>query len=232
MTNPQAHWEHVYATKGEDEVSWFQDKPGISLELIRSTGATRDWSIIDIGGGMSRLVDALLDEGFTSLAVLDLSSSALAATRARLGARAEQVEWIAADVTMWTPRKQYDVWHDRAAFHFLTDPADRLAYIARLKAALRQDGHAIIATFAPDGPEKCSGLPVQRYDSASLQDTLGDGFELLELTPGGPRYALGIDAMVPIFAIYPGGLSKRSTRGLAGATFRSIPDTPREPLPV
>jgi trans-aconitate methyltransferase len=180
MTNPQAHWEHVYATKGEDEVSWFQNKPGLSLELIRSTGATADWSVIDIGGGASRLVDALLDEGFTSLAVLDLSSAALAAARARLGARAEQVEWIAADVTTWTPPRQYDVWHDRAAFHFLTDPADQLAYIARLKAALRRDGHAIIATFAPDGPEKCSGLPVQRYDSASLQETLGDGFKLLE----------------------------------------------------
>jgi trans-aconitate methyltransferase len=180
MTNSRAHWEHVYATKSDEELSWFQDKPSLSLDLIKATGATREWSIIDIGGGTSRLVDALLGEGFTSLAVLDVSSAALAATRARLGARAEQVEWIAADVTTWTPPRQYDVWHDRAAFHFLTDPADQLAYITRLKGALRPDGHAIIATFAPDGPEKCSGLPVQRYDSASLQDRLGDGFKLLD----------------------------------------------------
>jgi SAM-dependent methyltransferase len=180
MPDRQAHWENVYATKREDEVSWFQENPVLSLDLIDAAGATRESRIIDIGGGESRLVDVLLQRGFRLLTVLDLSETALAAARARIGDEARNVEWIVADVTKWTPSRQYDIWHDRAAFHFLTDPDDRAAYVSRLKSALRPGGQAIIGTFALDGPEKCSGLPVQRYDGASLQTTLGSEFTILE----------------------------------------------------
>jgi SAM-dependent methyltransferase len=180
MPDRQAHWENVYTTKREDEVSWFQENPALSLELIGAAGATRESHLIDIGGGESRLVDVLLQRGFRLLTVLDLSETALAAARARIGDEARNVEWIVADVTKWTPSRQYDIWHDRAAFHFLTDPDDRAAYISRLKSALRPGGQAIIGTFALDGPEKCSGLPVQRYDGASLQATLGSEFTILE----------------------------------------------------
>jgi SAM-dependent methyltransferase len=179
----QAHWENVYTTKGENEVSWFQQSPSPSLELIAQTGAVNHSAIIDIGGGASRLVDHLVEQGFEDVTVLDLSGAALAAAKTRLeshlGARAERVSWIVADATIWEPAKSYDVWHDRAAFHFLTGASDRAAYVARLGRCLKIGGHAIIATFALDGPEKCSGLPVARYDSASLGQTLGTMFKLV-----------------------------------------------------
>jgi 2-polyprenyl-3-methyl-5-hydroxy-6-metoxy-1,4-benzoquinol methylase len=179
-SNRGEHWENVYRTKGEREVSWFQETPALSLELIRSVGATHHSPIVDIGGGASRLVDAMVDEGYEAVSVLDLSESALAAVKTRLGQAAARVTWIVADVVAWQPRQHYDVWHDRAAFHFLTDAADRSAYAARLREALRPGGHAIIATFALDGPERCSGLPVVRYDAASLGQILGDAFSLIE----------------------------------------------------
>jgi SAM-dependent methyltransferase len=175
-----AHWENVYRTKGEQEVSWFQETPSTSLELIRSIGATRHSAVIDIGGGASRLVDALVAEGYQAVTVLDLSESALAAAKARLGPTAARVTWIVADVTKWKPIQRYDVWHDRAAFHFLTDAADRSAYVDCLREALRPGGYAIIATFALDGPERCSELPVIRYDAASLGEVLGADFNLIE----------------------------------------------------
>jgi SAM-dependent methyltransferase len=176
----QAHWENVYGTKGEKEVSWFQDSPTISLDLIDATGVAKGASILDIGGGASRLIDALLDQGFESLTVLDLSEKALATTRARLGRKAANVRWIVADVTKWEPAETYDVWHDRAAFHFLMEPHDRAAYAERLREAVRLGGHVIIGTFAPDGPERCSGLPVMRHDAVSLGETFGRSFELME----------------------------------------------------
>jgi trans-aconitate methyltransferase len=179
----QAHWENVYTTKGENEVSWFQQSPAPSLDLIMQAGATRGSAVIDIGGGASRLVDSLVEQGFEDVTVLDLSEAALAAARSRLeshlGASAGRVSWIVADATTWEPAKRYDIWHDRAAFHFLTDASDRAAYIVRLERGVKIGGHAIIATFAPDGPEKCSGLPVARYDSASLAQTLGTAFKLI-----------------------------------------------------
>ncbi|WP_456620005.1 MULTISPECIES: class I SAM-dependent methyltransferase [unclassified Bradyrhizobium] len=180
MSDRSTHWDKVYATKGEAEVSWFQDSPAISLEMIRAANPDHDAAIIDIGGGASRLVDRLLQEGYRDLAVLDISANALDAARQRIGQAAAGVDWIVADVTTWHPARRFEVWHDRAAFHFLTDPRDRAAYVERLRSAVAHGGHVIIATFAPDGPEKCSGLPVQRHDSASLSAELGPEFALVE----------------------------------------------------
>ncbi|WP_454642313.1 class I SAM-dependent methyltransferase [Bradyrhizobium liaoningense] len=180
MSGRSTHWDHVYATKGEAEVSWFQDSPTISLEMIRAANPDHGAAIIDIGGGASRLVDALLQDGYRDVAVLDLSANALDAAKRRIGKTGSIVDWIVADATTWQPARTYDVWHDRAAFHFLTDPRDRAAYVERLRAALSPGGQVIIGTFAPDGPEKCSGLPVQRHDSASLAAELGREFELVE----------------------------------------------------
>lgn len=180
MSDRTTHWQNVYATKSETEVSWFQASPAISLEMIRAASPDRAAAIIDIGGGASRLVDALLQDGYRNLAVLDLSANALDVAKKRIGAAASTVDWIVADATTWRPAKTWDVWHDRAAFHFLTDPRDRAAYVERLRSAVAPGGHVIIATFAPDGPEKCSGLPVQRHDSASLSAELGPEFELVE----------------------------------------------------
>jgi len=176
----QAHWEGVYTKKGEKEVSWFQENPAPSLELIAQVGATHASAIIDIGGGASRLVDNLIDRGFEDVTVLDLSEAALEAARARMGHRAAQVHWIVADATVWEPVKAYDLWHDRAAFHFLTGDPERAAYVARLERALKVGGYAIIATFALDGPERCSGLPVVRYDPVGLGQTLGRAFQLVD----------------------------------------------------
>jgi trans-aconitate methyltransferase len=178
--NRHDHWQKVYTNKGENELSWFQENPAPSLELIKRAGANPASAIIDVGGGASRLVDALIERDFRAITVLDLSEAALATAKARLGERAHRVQWIASDVTTWQPQQSFDIWHDRAAFHFLTEARDRAAYLSRLRQALKPGGHAIIATFAPDGPERCSGLPVMRYDAASLAQTLGDGFVLVE----------------------------------------------------
>jgi 2-polyprenyl-3-methyl-5-hydroxy-6-metoxy-1,4-benzoquinol methylase len=179
--NRQAHWQNVYEQKGENQVSWFQERPNISLELIEAVRADQSSAIIDIGGGASRLVDALVDKAYRDLTVLDLSESAVSIAKMRLGQRAATVNWIVADVTQWEPARSYDLWHDRAAFHFLTEASDRTAYIDRLTKAVRSGGHAIIGTFAPDGPERCSGLPVVRYDPAQLSATLTPKFALLDM---------------------------------------------------
>jgi SAM-dependent methyltransferase len=175
----QAYWEKVYTNKGEKEISWFQENPAPSLELLSQVSTIPTSAIIDIGGGASRLVDRLIKNGFQDITVLDLSGAALDAAKARLGYRAAQVHWFVADATVWEPVKAYDIWHDRAAFHFLTDEHDRTAYVARLVRGLKVGGHAIIATFALDGPERCSGLPVMRYDAASLGRTLGPTLQLV-----------------------------------------------------
>ena len=174
------HWENVYQTNGERDVSWFQETPRLSLEFIQSAGLKSDEPIIDIGGGASRLVDALLDAKFENITVLDISEKALATSKARLGERSAKVSWVVSDATFWQPAGTYAVWHDRAAFHFLTDPNNRAAYVERLLRAVRPGGHVIIGTFALDGPEKCSGLPVVRYDAASLAALLGTAFDFLD----------------------------------------------------
>lgn len=173
----ETHWNDVYRTKGDNDVSWFEEVPRLSLELI-GEHARPDSAIIDIGGGASRLPDALLAAGYADVTVLDISAEALARARARVQQAGREADWIVSDVTRWRPERTYDLWHDRAAFHFLTDPADRAAYRDVLDAALRGGGTAIIATFAPDGPEKCSGLPVVRHDGASIAAVLGSGFSL------------------------------------------------------
>ena len=175
----EAHWQNVYTTKGEKEVSWFQDRPSKSLEYIAASGKDHDSALIDVGGGTSHLVDELLYAGYRNLTVLDLSEAALAASQERIGSRSKEVKWIVADVTTWQPAEQYDLWHDRATFHFLTEEEDRNAYVSCLMSALRNGGQTIIGTFALNGPERCSGLPVQRYDAASLSGVLGPRFRLL-----------------------------------------------------
>lgn len=178
----QAHWQSTYNAKDERQVSWFQDSPEPSLTLVEEI-STRTDAIIDIGGGASRFADALLQKGFCDLTVLDLSSSALMAAKARIGPNANRINWIVADATTWQPPRIYDVWHDRAAFHFLVAEPDRNAYAWRLAKALRAGGHAVIATFALDGPERCSGLPVMRYDAEKLGQTLGAAFQLISTRP-------------------------------------------------
>lgn len=186
-----AHWNRVYTTKSEQEVSWFEPLPAVSLELLEAAGMTPESCVLDVGGGDSHLVDALAARGLDCLAVLDVSGAALERARRRLGPAAQIPIWIEADVTREWSLKPMDIWHDRAVFHFLTTADDRVRYKQHLLETLRPGGSAIIATFAFDGPEKCSGLPVQRYSPEALADELGPAFALREarthvhLTPWG-----------------------------------------------
>lgn len=176
--NRRDHWDRAYHEKGPQGVSWFQPRPGVSLELIGQSGADRQSGVIDVGGGASNLVDHLLDAGYTSLAVLDVSPRAMSEAQSRLGRRAAEVQWIESDVTTFVPSRRFGVWHDRAVFHFLTEPGDRQKYVAALRQAVLPGGAAIIATFAPDGPARCSGLEVVRYDESLMCSELGPGFAL------------------------------------------------------
>jgi SAM-dependent methyltransferase len=176
----KAHWENVYSTKGGAEVSWFQEVPEPSIDLLALVSATPDSRVIDIGAGASRLVDALLIEGFIDVSVLDLSAEALNVVHARLGDAAHRVKWIVGDATDWEPPQSYDVWHDRAVFHFLNEERQQQAYIERMRRGLRIGEHVIMGTFALDGPEKCSGLTVTRHSAESLSILLGEGFLLID----------------------------------------------------
>lgn len=178
--NSRSHWEQVYRTRRPTEVSWFQPHALRSVDLIRRVSPPPDGPIIDVGGGASTLVDDLLDAGYHDLTVLDLSPTALAEDRRRLGERAAEVTWIEADVlTVALPRARYRVWHDRAVFHFLTAPEDRRRYVAQARAAVRPGGYVLVATFADDGPTRCSGLDVVRYSPDALHAEFGTGFDLL-----------------------------------------------------
>jgi trans-aconitate methyltransferase len=178
MNDRTSHWQNVYTTKTEAEVSWYEDTPELSLALLREAGLKPDMAVIDIGGGASRLVDALEASGQAHVSVLDLSVAALETAKSRL-ADAARVQWFVTDVTAWAPDRQYDLWHDRAAFHFLTAAEDQRAYVRVLAKALKYGGRAVIGTFAPDGPDKCSGLPVARHDADTLQSALGPQFKLV-----------------------------------------------------
>jgi len=179
MADRRQHWESVYRDKAADQVGWFQPHAVSSLRLIQDK-AGKDAHIIDVGGGASVLVDDLLDAGYRNLTVLDLVESALAASRARLGVRAQAVQWIAADITRADlPAARYDVWHDRAVFHFLTDPADRARYVAQVLASVKHGGYVIVAAFGLAGPLQCSGLEVVRYTPAALHAEFGAPFRLI-----------------------------------------------------
>jgi 2-polyprenyl-3-methyl-5-hydroxy-6-metoxy-1,4-benzoquinol methylase len=186
------HWERVYAKKSPNEVSWFQKHAAPSLKLIREAAVPTTASIIDVGGGASTLVDDLLADGFDNVTVLDLSGAALAASKVRLGARSARVKRIEANILeTQLPEHAFDVWHDRAVFHFLTSAKDRRAYVQAVLHAVKPGGIVIVATFAEDGPKKCSGLPVMRYGPKELHAEFGQPFQLLRnerethVTPGG-----------------------------------------------
>jgi SAM-dependent methyltransferase len=185
------HWEGLYRAKTAAELSWFEPLPRRSLHAIQETGVPLDAPILDVGGGASLLVDNLLLVGYTDLTVLDLAPAALALAKNRLGSAAEGVSWIAGDVTAFRPRRRYAVWHDRAVLHFLLEKSDQERYLEALGAALAPGGHLVLATFGPAGPERCSGLPVQRHSVESLSALLGREFRLQSSTiedhrtPGG-----------------------------------------------
>ncbi|MFU8806302.1 MAG: class I SAM-dependent methyltransferase [Bradymonadaceae bacterium] len=177
----QNHWQRVYEEKSADAVSWYQERPALSLELIKKVWSGPGMKLVDIGGGASTLVDHLLEEGGFEVTVVDLAEAALETSRRRLGERAEDVQWLAADLTKPLPLNDvFDIWHDRAVFHFMVEAADRQAYLANLRRHLRPGGVAILATFGSDGPERCSGLAVRRYEPDELAMVLGDDFELIE----------------------------------------------------
>jgi 2-polyprenyl-3-methyl-5-hydroxy-6-metoxy-1,4-benzoquinol methylase len=191
QSNRLDHWTRVYAEKAPSDVSWYQAEPEPSLHALDRLGVQPSSSLIDVGGGASNLVDALLRRGWVDVTVLDIAAPALEAVKDRLGSEAGKVRWEVADITRWQPYRQYDVWHDRAVFHFLTEREQREAYRRALFDGVSAGGLVIMATFAMDGPEKCSGLPVRRYDSASLAGELGpslqliDGWREMHVTPWG-----------------------------------------------
>ena len=181
IVDPKLHWEKVYRTKQPTEVSWYRPHLEVSLELIERAAPSRDAAIIDVGAGESTLVDDLLARGYRNLHALDLSATALDVAKARLGDNASKVEWLCGDVRTYVfERHRYDVWHDRAVFHFLTEASDRRAYVRQVAAAVKPGGHVIVATFGPQGPTKCSGLDVARYDPEALHNEFGNAFRLVE----------------------------------------------------
>ncbi|MFF0918406.1 class I SAM-dependent methyltransferase [Rhizobium leguminosarum] len=187
------HWDEVYRTKSADSVSWYQPTPGPSLRALDELQLPATASLIDVGGGASSLVDRLVERGWSDLTVLDIAAPALEVAKARLREEAARIAWVVADVTSWQPDRHYDVWHDRAVFHFLTEPEQRLAYRRALETGTAPGSVVIIATFAPDGPERCSGLPVQRYDAVALATEFSSTFALQRdwreehATPAGGR---------------------------------------------
>jgi 2-polyprenyl-3-methyl-5-hydroxy-6-metoxy-1,4-benzoquinol methylase len=176
--NLKMHWEHIYETKAPTQVSWYQEHAQLSLQYIRNTGIQKTDLIIDVGGGTSTLVDDLITKGFQNITVLDISGAALQLARQRLGVKAGAVNWIGADITYADlPHQAYDLWHDRAVFHFLTQLADRQRYVDCVRQAVRPGGHVIVATFATDGPDQCSGLEVMRYNPESLHSEFDGDFD-------------------------------------------------------
>ena len=177
----QEHWEKVYATNAPTEVGWFRPHLETSIALIERAAGRRSASIIDVGGGTSSLVDDLIGQGYRNITVLDISQAAIDLAKKRLGAESESVQWLRADVTRASlPASSYDLWHDRAVFHFLTRPEQRLAYVRNVASTVKPGGHVIVSTFGPEGPQRCSGLDVMRYDAQSLHEEFGPRFRLGE----------------------------------------------------
>ncbi len=191
MADSMQHWQVAYEAQAATEVSWYEPVPQRSLDLVAATGLPRDAAIIDVGGGASTLVDHLLAGGFGDVTVLDLAPASLEESKARLGSEGPRVDWIAADVTTWKPSRRYDLWHDRAVFHFLIEAADRDRYLDTLMTALAPRGYVAMATFGPEGPTRCSGLDVQRYSADDICALFGPAFRLVtsdideHVTPGG-----------------------------------------------
>lgn len=180
MSTPEKqHWENVYGTKAEDDVSWFQTYPKTSMEFVESLPVDLSVNIIDIGGGDSRLVDALLDKGYQNIWVLDISAASIERAKKRLGANAAKVHWIVSDVIEFIPPVKYHVWHDRAAFHFLTTEDKIAGYISIAENAIPQGGYLVLGTFSENGPTKCSGLEIKQYSEASMTTRFADSFEKL-----------------------------------------------------
>jgi SAM-dependent methyltransferase len=202
MVSRQRHWDRIYSTRALEDLSWFQSHPALSVELIERAGLGPRAAIVDVGGGDSLLVDGLLELRFADVTVLDVSPAALDRAQERLGDKAESVGWIASDVTQFRPEREFDLWHDRAVFHFLTDSEERRRYVEVMKTALRDGGQAIVATFSLDGPPKCSGLEVRRYSAKTLAEELGPSFELVESreqvhrTPAGKGQSFVYDRLV------------------------------------
>jgi SAM-dependent methyltransferase len=189
----QQHWDRVYSTKSSNDVSWYEAHPGKSLELIRATGAQPADPIIDVGSGASFLVDKLIDAGYLDLTVLDISAEVLKKLRTRLGPRAGAVTFLQRNVTEFEPDRRYAVWHDRAVFHFLIEREVRERYVGILRRALLPQGHVVIATFGPSGPERCSGLATRRYDADTLAAELGDDFSLVDSSVSVHRTPSGVE---------------------------------------
>ncbi len=180
MSDRKKHWENIYKDKSPQKVSWYENEPALSLQLIHNSHVALNAPIIDVGGGSSALVDCLCNEGYTNIAVLDISKNALAYAQDRLGDKSKEIEWYEEDITSFDPSHQFSLWHDRAVFHFMTNKSDRNKYINVLKRTLELNGHLIIAAFAIGGPTKCSGLDIVQYDAAKLMIELGEVFELVE----------------------------------------------------
>jgi 2-polyprenyl-3-methyl-5-hydroxy-6-metoxy-1,4-benzoquinol methylase len=179
----QAHWQQVYETKAAADVSWYQEHPELSLAFIEGTGIALDAAIIDVGAGASTLLDHLVAKNYTDITLLDISDSALDVARVRMGATTARLTWLVGDITtLPLENHRYDVWHDRAVFHFLTDPVQQQRYVEQVLHAVKPGGHVIVATFALDGPQKCSGLNTARYDAASLHGIFGNHFDLIDST--------------------------------------------------
>ncbi len=173
------HWEEIYNTKPLETVSWYQPVPEVSLELFSILQISREAPVIDVGGGDSLLADHLLDLGYTDITVLDISGAAIDRAKKRLGERAQRIHWIEADATSFIPERPYALWHDRAVFHFLTEPEQRTAYIRNVVSGIQEEGHLVVGTFSDQGPLKCSGLEVQRYSIAELQHQMSPFFKPL-----------------------------------------------------
>jgi ubiquinone/menaquinone biosynthesis C-methylase UbiE len=182
MFDRKAHWEKIYGEKKPHEVSWYQSNPQKSLELIASTGISKEEPVIDVGGGASLLVDMLLEKGFQNVTVLDISEKALQYAQQRLGELEGKVKWLVSDITEFESTEKFGLWHDRAVFHFLTEKIDRDKYFARVKRSLKKGGFLILCAFAKDGPDKCSNLNVRQYDASLVREEFGEGFDLLQET--------------------------------------------------
>ena len=193
------HWEELYHSTSPGKVSWYQENPATSLDFIEKTGLPKEAPILDVGSGVSTLVDQLLLRGYRNLALLDVSTKALLLTRQRLGGKATDVAWHHGDVTRYSLPEQYSLWHDRAAFHFLVDPSDRRAYVTSLRQGLRPQGHLILATFAVGGPTRCSGLDVTQYDTQKITTELGQDFRLIETLEELHQTPAGVEQLFSYF---------------------------------